>query len=55
MIFNDLLQLMVERKASDLHLIAGLPPAFRIQGELEPVEGIDRFTPEASGSSSSRR
>ncbi len=46
MIFNDLLQLMVERKASDLHLIAGLPPAFRIQGELEPVEGIDRFTPD---------
>ena len=46
MTFNDLLQRMVERKASDLHLIAGLPPAFRIQGELEPLEGVERFTPD---------
>ncbi|HMA53607.1 MAG TPA: type IV pilus twitching motility protein PilT [Acidobacteriota bacterium] len=46
MTFNDLLQRMVERKASDLHLIAGLPPAFRIHGELEPLEGVERFTPE---------
>jgi twitching motility protein PilT len=47
MIFNDLLQQMVQRNASDLHLIAGLPPAFRVHGELEPLEGADRFTPES--------
>ena len=46
MTFNDLLKLMIERKASDLHLIAGLKPALRIHGELVPVEDIDRFTPE---------
>ncbi len=46
MTFNDLLQRMVERNASDLHLIAGLPPALRVQGELEPLVDVERFTPE---------
>ncbi len=36
MTLNELLQAMVERKASDLHLMAGLPPGLRIQGELVP-------------------
>jgi twitching motility protein PilT len=47
MTFNDLLKLMIERKASDLHLVAGLRPALRIHGELEPIESIDKFTPES--------
>ncbi len=47
MTFNDLLQRMVEKNASDLHLIAGLPPAFRVHGELLPVEGVEKFTPDA--------
>ena len=47
MTFNDLLKRMVERKASDLHLIAGLHPALRVQGELEPQTDIDRFTPDS--------
>jgi twitching motility protein PilT len=34
MTLDDLLKSMVERKASDLHLIAGLPPGFRVQGEM---------------------
>ena len=46
MTFNDLLQRMIERKASDLHLIAGLHPALRIHGELLPQEDVERFTPE---------
>ena len=46
MTFNDLLRRMVERNASDLHLIAGLPPAFRVHGELEPLDGVERFTPD---------
>ena len=47
MTFNDLLKRMVERKASDLHLIAGLHPALRVHGELEPQTDIDRFTPDS--------
>lgn len=34
---NSLLAQMVERKASDLHLVAGVPPVFRIDGELIPA------------------
>ena len=41
----DLLNLSVERRASDLHLTAGLPPLVRIDGEIcplfdEPVVGL---------------
>ena len=31
---NDLLSLAVERKASDLHITVGVPPAIRIDGNL---------------------
>ena len=34
---NPLLAQMVERKASDLHLVAGFPPIFRVSGELNPA------------------
>ena len=34
---QDLLSLCVERKASDLHLSAGMPPLLRIDGDLEPI------------------
>ena len=34
---NSLLAEMVERKASDLHLVVGVPPIFRIDGELIPA------------------
>jgi twitching motility protein PilT len=47
MTFNELLKRMVERKASDVHLIAGLKPAFRVHGELQPVEDLGSFTPES--------
>jgi twitching motility protein PilT len=47
MTFNDLLQLMISRKASDLHLIAGLKPALRVHGELVPLDDQDRFTPDS--------
>lgn len=32
---TELLEMMVNRKASDLHLSAGLPPILRLDGELE--------------------
>src|SRR5580765_5310000 len=36
---------MAQRRASDLHLTAGVPPEFRIDGLLVPAEG-DALTPE---------
>ena len=48
MTFDDLLKLMVEKKASDLHLIAGLVPALRIQGELMPIPDAERLSPDSA-------
>ncbi len=44
---KDLLQLAVERSASDLHLLSGVPPTLRIEGQLSPVQGEVALTPEA--------
>lgn len=35
---KELLQIAVKNKASDLHLVVGLPPTLRIDGELEEIE-----------------
>jgi twitching motility protein PilT len=40
-----LLEEMVARKASDLHLTAGVPPEFRIDGAMTPLD-MDPLTPE---------
>lgn len=37
MTIHDLLQLTIDKEASDLHLIAGYPPALRIDGVLMPT------------------
>lgn len=34
---DDLLRMAVERKASDIHLTAGLPPMIRLDGEVVPL------------------
>ena len=36
---NDLLDLMVDSGASDLHLQVGQPPTLRLSGTMTPVEG----------------
>ena len=41
---NQLLQLAIERNASDLHLIVNSPPTLRINGELLPVQSADVLT-----------
>jgi twitching motility protein PilT len=41
---RPLLELMVKREASDLHLKVGSPPGLRIHGELEPVEGMPKLS-----------
>src|SRR5579862_1155351 len=34
---DDILRMAIERKASDIHLTAGLPPMIRLDGELVPL------------------
>jgi len=36
---KELFKTAVEKKASDLHLVVGLPPMLRIDGELMPIKG----------------
>lgn len=42
---DELLQLVVERGASDLHLCVGVPPVLRIDGSLK-LANYERFTPQ---------
>lgn len=43
---KDILELTVDRDASDLHLITGLPPYLRINGQLHPIPNEPVVTPE---------
>lgn len=43
---QQLLDLTIQRKASDLHLVVGFPPTIRIHGELISVPGEDSLTSE---------
>ncbi len=43
---DDLLRVVVERDASDLHLKVSSPPVLRIYGALVPYDGSSRLTPE---------
>lgn len=44
MTIQQLLQITIDRQASDLHLIVGFPPALRINGDLSPVPGETLLT-----------
>ena len=41
---KKLLRTVIEKKASDLHIIVGVPPHLRINGNLVPVEGAKIVT-----------
>lgn len=41
-----LLEEVIKKKASDLHLQVGLPPMLRVDGSLTPVTGVDDLTEE---------
>lgn len=43
---KQLLQLVVDKNASDLHIIAGIPPHLRVEGILAPVPNEAALTPE---------
>lgn len=38
---NQLLQIIIERDASDLHLLVGYPPTIRVGGELVAIHGTE--------------
>ena len=44
MILNDILGLALKANTSDIHLKAGLPPVFRIDGSLRPLPKAPRLT-----------
>jgi twitching motility protein PilT len=43
---DELLERMVEANASDLHVTTGTPPAIRVRGEVERLEGFDSLDAE---------
>ncbi len=43
---NDILSIAVKGNASDIHLKAGLPPLFRLDGALVPLKNGERLQPE---------
>lgn len=43
---NDILKIAVKGGASDIHLKAGLPPMFRVDGALLPLNNAKRLSPE---------
>lgn len=44
---KQLLQSVIDAKASDLHLVTGIPPTLRVDGELLPVPSVGVLTPDA--------
>ena len=42
--FASVLAIMVENKASDVHLSPGVPPAMRLRGQITPMENFERLT-----------
>src|SRR3954452_96908 len=43
---DELLERMVEANASDLHVTTGTPPAIRVRGEVERLDGFDPLNAE---------
>ena len=43
---NELLELVFKDGASDLHIVVGAPPRYRINGELRNIFGYAKLTPE---------
>ena len=46
---NEILQVALRASASDIHLKAGLPPMFRVDGALVPLKDARRLPPEEIG------
>jgi len=48
MTMKELLKKLIEAKASDLHIMSGLRPALRIDGELRPMSEYPELSPETA-------
>ncbi|KKU02958.1 MAG: twitching motility protein [Candidatus Amesbacteria bacterium GW2011_GWA1_46_35] len=46
---QELLQYVIDNKASDLHVVAGAPPTIRLDGVLVPVAAEEAVTPLSAG------
>jgi twitching motility protein PilT len=44
--FAEVLSRMVQMRASDVHLTAGMPPAVRVRGRITPMEGFEPLMPQ---------
>lgn len=42
---SQLLEITIQRQASDLHLLAGFPPTLRVNGDLLPIQGLTELSP----------
>lgn len=42
----DILQMVVDRNGSDIHIMTGVPPTLRIDGQLLPIDGAPALTKE---------
>jgi twitching motility protein PilT len=42
----DILQLVVDQKGSDIHIMVGVPPSLRVDGALSPIPGAPALTKE---------
>lgn len=45
-IINEFLTRAMKLNASDLHITVAVPPMIRINGQLQPLEGVEPLTPE---------
>jgi twitching motility protein PilT len=45
---NEMLTVAMKSRASDIHLKAGLPPIYRIDGNLRPLPKAPRLSPETT-------
>lgn len=43
---HDMLQMVVDQQASDLHILTGVAPTLRVDGRLVPIEGTPALNPE---------
>lgn len=43
---HDILDMLVEQNGSDVHVISGMPPTLRVDGELRPIPGAPVLTNE---------
>lgn len=44
MTIDDLFKIAVDEKASDLHIIVGMPPILRVNGNLNPIKGQSKLS-----------